>query len=105
MYTPAFLEIFVGLVAVLLWAKWLERRPAPPAVVPALPWIAGAAVLLGQVAAFYAIMTSIGAPDPVLVRTARWGSFGVVAGCLLVEVALTIRVLVQRTRNHHQASP
>lgn len=107
MYTPAFLEIFVALVVMVLWATWLDRRGATPArVVGALPWVGGAAVLLGLVVATYAIVTEVGgAVDAGLVRLARWGSLGVVGGCLLVEATLTARWLAQRTRNHHQARP
>lgn len=106
MYSPAFLEIFVGFVVVAAWAWWLGRRSVPRVVVAALPWVAGTAVVLGQAAAFYAIALAMtGASDVPLVRYARWGSFTVVAGCLAVEAALTLWSLAQRTRNHHQARP
>jgi hypothetical protein len=105
-YTPAFTEIFLGLVAVVLWAAWLKRRPGPQGVIGALPWVAGAAVLIGQAAATYALVTQLGGvADPTLVRVARWGSLGVVAGCLVVELGLTAWSFAQRTRNHHQARP
>ena len=96
MYTPAFLEIFVGLVIVFLWATWLRRRPTPVAVVAALPWVAGVAVMLGQMTAAWAIAMQMGGlADPAPVRYARWGSFGVVLGCLLVELGLTAWVFLR----------
>jgi hypothetical protein len=96
MYVPAFLEIFLGLTAVVVWSSWLKRKPAPTAVVRALPWVAGSAVMIGQIVATWAILNQVGGmPDHASVRLARWGSFGVVGGCLLVELGLTVWVLVR----------
>ena len=90
MYTPAFLEIFVGFVLVLRWARWLRDRPVPLAVVNALPWVAGAAVIVGQLFALWGLLQATGGePAEMPVRLGRWGSFGVVIGCLVVELGIT----------------
>lgn len=94
MYVPAFLEIFVGLVIVLVWSRWLRDRRVPRTLVQALPWIAGAAVILGQMAAVWALISSLqggatGSSEAVL-RWGRWGSFGTVVACLMLDLGFTV---------------
>lgn len=90
-YTPAFFEVFLALVVVILWARWLQDRPVPRVVVAMLPWVAGAAVVVGQLLALWGLVAS-SAGDGTMdlpVRWGRWGSAGVVVLCLVTELALT----------------
>ena len=97
MYVPAFFEIFLGLVVVVLWGRWLATRPTTPAPTRLVPWVVGAGVLVGQaVAAFAVLQASTGAAGNAeqLVTGGRWGSFAVVGmGLLALGLATAASLL------------
>lgn len=97
MYTPAFLEIFLGWCGVVLWATWL--RPRVPEgladrAVAAIPWATGVSVLAGQLAGFMGLMQQTAGEASggamALIRAGSIGSTGVIAIALLTEAGLTI---------------
>lgn len=91
MYQPAFTETFVALLAVIVWARWLDDRA--PSWARYLPWVAGAGVILGQAFGGYVVFMRLD-PGPLLVA-GRWIGMGTCALSLLVQAALTVASLVR----------
>ncbi|MEQ1501212.1 MAG: hypothetical protein ABMB14_03235 [Myxococcota bacterium] len=92
MYTPSFLEIFLAYALVVVWARWLRDRTPIPAFVAAIPWLAGAAVLAGQLAGVSGVLQESTGAAPLAgsaVSIGRWGSLAVVGVSLVVELGLT----------------
>ena len=89
MYVPAFFEIFLGLLVVLLWTRWVTGRPTTPAFAAWIPWGTGGGVLIGQaVAGLGVLQASAGADAETIVRLGRWGSVAAVAaGLVLLAIA------------------
>ena len=93
MYMPAFFEIFLGLVVVLLWWRWLSGRPGVPGVVKTIPWLTGGAVVVGQAAATFMLLSAPSAPGGGSggdwVALGRYGSAGAVLIALVALLVLT----------------
>ena len=93
-YSPSFLEVYVGWVVALFWARWLMGRGVPW-IGPVVFWGGGSAVLLAQAVA--AVAVAFAAPGSAeLVGVAR--TLGVIAvlGLLLADLVLTIRQSLPR---------
>ncbi|MEZ4239027.1 MAG: hypothetical protein R3F59_23315 [Myxococcota bacterium] len=97
MYQPAFLEIFAGFAVAAAWARWLWPRVGEgraQQALSALPWVAGGAVLVGQLVAVASFTAADGGNVDTaerLVALGRWGSALVVIAALALELALTVR--------------
>jgi hypothetical protein len=78
MYIPSFTEVFVGLIVVALWSRWLEPRVA---LARWAPWIAGLAAAIGVLVGAWGVSLE----QAELVLYARWGAAGV---CVLTLVML-----------------
>jgi hypothetical protein len=96
-YEPAFFEVFLAWVVVVVWSRWLLWRGAG-AFFEWLPWIVGIVVLLGQVVATVTLLGSTpeGGQGPALTM-ARWGPFAAVLIALALELAATLERFVRRT--------
>ncbi len=87
MYVPAFFEVFVGLVVLMVWTRFVLNRGAHPAI-RWVPWIVGAILVIGQGVAAVVLMQGMGSPalaDTQTVRTAQ-----VVSGIALVVGSIVL---------------
>jgi len=99
MYTPAFFEVFVGLLVVVLWAWVLGGVPSAPRGTRAIPWIVTTGVVVGQLLASIAVLqASAGATETTgaFVEAGRWGSVAAVVGGAIALALLSAMAWLHR---------
>jgi hypothetical protein len=87
-YSPSFLEMYVGWMVALFWARWLTTKGIPW-IGPLAFWGGGVAVLLAQAVAAAAV--AFAAPGSTeLVGVGRGLGMTAVVGLLLTDLVLTL---------------